>query len=326
MRSVLKDVWCGRLGRMPRVCVWVLSGVGVLGAMACESGDCKDGVRECEENVSKTCVGGEWRIVACGGHVPICDTKYGCRAEGVLCGNGVLDQGEECDGADLGGKWCGDVISGLAGELSCTADCRLDISGCRVPGCVEGERACSGDNGGTLACEGGIQQFVPCGAGERCVARVGAEPRCEDRVCDDGIVCRGASAGSTVELLEVCVSNVLIKREYCRHSEGKICNARQGECVSYVCRDAEVTCHILEGRSVRAVCRDNVWAYEACEDGMACTADERTGAVSCQNRVCDEGLSCDGNILAACHQNNLHYSDCETLGQICRGGACISEP
>ncbi len=47
------------------------------------------------------------------------------------CGDGHSDTDEECDGRDLNNQSCGDVTSGsLFGTLSCTDDCRFDISNC----------------------------------------------------------------------------------------------------------------------------------------------------------------------------------------------------
>jgi len=49
-----------------------------------------------------------------------------------LCGDGVAEPPEECDGADLGGLTC----SGLGyagGILACNSDCALDDSGCTLP-------------------------------------------------------------------------------------------------------------------------------------------------------------------------------------------------
>jgi PKD repeat protein len=46
-----------------------------------------------------------------------------------LCGNGVQDEGEECDGDDFGGQTCEDLgYSG--GNLACNLDCTLDTSTC----------------------------------------------------------------------------------------------------------------------------------------------------------------------------------------------------
>lgn len=45
------------------------------------------------------------------------------------CGNGIVEPGEECDGANLNGYICTDLgFSG--GSLRCTSNCRFDTSGC----------------------------------------------------------------------------------------------------------------------------------------------------------------------------------------------------
>ena len=51
----------------------------------------------------------------------------------VLCGNGVIDQGEACDGNDVGGWTCKDIpaIGKYAnGFLGCTNECVLDTAEC----------------------------------------------------------------------------------------------------------------------------------------------------------------------------------------------------
>jgi len=50
-------------------------------------------------------------------------------AGGAVCGNGVRESGETCDGADLGGSTC--VSLGFTGGLlRCSASCGWDTSGC----------------------------------------------------------------------------------------------------------------------------------------------------------------------------------------------------
>ena len=48
---------------------------------------------------------------------------------GGLCGNGVIDPGEDCDGADLGGQTCQSQGFG-SGTLACGPGCSFDTSGC----------------------------------------------------------------------------------------------------------------------------------------------------------------------------------------------------
>jgi hypothetical protein len=54
----------------------------------------------------------------------------------ATCGNGMVDTGEECDGADLGPATC--VTEGFAGgALACSDTCTLDTAGC-MPNFTEG--------------------------------------------------------------------------------------------------------------------------------------------------------------------------------------------
>jgi Cys-rich repeat protein len=53
--------------------------------------------------------------------------------DSLLCGNGILDSGEECDGEDFKGKTCEDFfIHSNEGTLQCCEGCeRVDLSQCR---------------------------------------------------------------------------------------------------------------------------------------------------------------------------------------------------
>lgn len=62
-----------------------------------------------------------------------CDQTFGeTNVEAVTaCGNDVLEDGEECDGADLGGADCVSIGLGFTGgTLACTPGCVPDVSGC----------------------------------------------------------------------------------------------------------------------------------------------------------------------------------------------------
>jgi len=71
------------------------------------------------------------------------------------CGNGAIDSGEECDGADLGGQDCAG-LGYVAGTLACGVDCLFDTSACSNSICgndtAEGSEQCDGSD--DAACPG----------------------------------------------------------------------------------------------------------------------------------------------------------------------------
>ena len=60
------------------------------------------------------------------------------------CGNGVIDGDEECDTNNFGGKSCS-TYGHNSGSLSCTAECKIDSSGCSTTG---GDSGNGGGGGG----------------------------------------------------------------------------------------------------------------------------------------------------------------------------------
>ena len=79
--------------------------------------------------------------VACGGGSGDTDTEGGSSSTtddptgGQLgdCGNDMIEEGEECDGAELAGKTCSDLDPAYTGgTLACGATCTFDASGCMV--------------------------------------------------------------------------------------------------------------------------------------------------------------------------------------------------
>lgn len=76
-----------------------------------------------------------------------------------MCGNGSVDPGEDCDGADLDGEDCTSINQGFdGGALACDA-CVFDTSGCFMMTCgndtVEGNEICDGtDIGSDCVAEG----------------------------------------------------------------------------------------------------------------------------------------------------------------------------
>jgi len=63
----------------------------------------------------------------------------------ALCGNGMQEPGEQCDGSDLGTGTCENILGlpGATGTLSCTDICTFDYSNCAAPYCGDG--TCNND-------------------------------------------------------------------------------------------------------------------------------------------------------------------------------------
>jgi hypothetical protein len=92
-------------------------------------------------------VGGQRVLVVVDGRG---DFNLNIRDVGVPgCGNGFVDKGEQCDGADLGGQTCQSATLGTrpGGLLGCSPTCAFDTSRCTTQGSVEGG-AGGGPNGG----------------------------------------------------------------------------------------------------------------------------------------------------------------------------------
>ncbi len=75
-----------------------------------------------------------------------------------VCGDGVMEGDEECDGDDFGGLFCSDVNDlFVGGYLYCLDTCQIDVAHCELPICgddvAEGNEECDGlDMGPTADC------------------------------------------------------------------------------------------------------------------------------------------------------------------------------
>ncbi len=85
---------------------------------------------------------------------PYCNEETG--ACSGACGNGVLDEGESCDGSELGQATCQSEAGMSEGQLRCNESCQgYDTTGCYEcgNGTVEGPEVCDGGDLGGASCE-----------------------------------------------------------------------------------------------------------------------------------------------------------------------------
>lgn len=75
-----------------------------------------------------------------------------------VCGNGVVESGEQCDGADLGGKTCSNYVGFNGGTLGCLPSCQANTSQCTYTAPSLPPASSSGGGGGG---GGGFLPTVP---------------------------------------------------------------------------------------------------------------------------------------------------------------------
>jgi hypothetical protein len=218
------------------------------------------------------------------------------------CGNGMLDEGEVCDGRELGGITC--QSEGFdSGTPSCSLDCgEIDVDECGTCGnvIVDGDEVCDsivllgqscesqGFHSGQLGCTVDCLQYDTAGCGTCGNALVdGTEP------CDGGLL-----SGQTC-LTQGFDSGTIACAEDCEAFDTVGC----GTCGNQEI-DGEELCDgpDLAGQSCASQGFDS--GQLACTAG--CDGYVTTGCGTCGNGVIDGSESCDGALLGG--------STCASLG------------
>lgn len=132
----------------------------MLDTSGCYDSVCGDGVvdgfvEECDTTATETCedLGLEPGTVTCTDEC-VLDTSL-CGAGGAVCGDGVINGTEECDGDELDGINCEDLGFDV-GTPGCTDRCLFDDSECRTITCGDGVvdpgEECEGEDLAGLTC------------------------------------------------------------------------------------------------------------------------------------------------------------------------------
>ena len=244
----------------------------------------------------------------------------------VLCGDGNLDDGEQCDGGDCctasctfatAGTACtddGDVCTndvcdaaGACTQVDNTAPCNDGDACTTADTCVEGSCTggpppdCNDDNGCTDdSCDAGdgcinADNTAPCDDGDACTTGdtcaagscVGGAPP----DCDDDNVCTDDSCDEADGCVTVNNTAACDDGDVCTQTDvcaGGQCNGSN----PLVCDDGDPctddSCDALDG----CVATDNT---APCDDGNACTTADACAGGACTGgpaRVCDDGDPC----------------------------------
>lgn len=258
------------------------------------------------------------------------------------CGNGVLEDGEECDGKDLGVGTCESEGFG-EGDLHCTDACALDTSECTLCGndVLEAGEQCDGIDLGAQSCmslgfSGGIVACNP----ECWGFDVSGCTLCGDGVREGDEECDGDDLQG-----QTCSS---IGRGY---SGGEL--ACDTECASL----DDVGCYTSVcgngNREPDEVCDDSFFMNDwTCADlgfvdgqleCVNCMSLDVSGCHNCGNDTVEAGETCDGSALPGgnctdlgfesgmlgCAEDCLGYVGCTTYGGNCcaaHAGAGCSVP
>jgi cysteine-rich repeat protein len=220
-----------------------------------------------------------------------------CTGGSGLCGNGVIDATEICDGADLGGETC-ESQGMVAGTLACMADCRgFNMTGCTISetcdnGVRDGLEECDGTDLAGATCEilGYLGGTLDCQA--NCLFD---ESGCSNGTCGNGVIegseeCDGLDLGG-----ESCVSRgygggALACSASCTFDE-TLCGA--STCGDGVV-DAGEDCDGTDLNGADCASEGFTGGDLACD--LSCVFDT-TGctAATCGNGAVEAGEECDGS-------------------------------
>jgi cysteine-rich repeat protein len=204
----------------------------------------------------------------------------------AACGNGVVEAGEQCDGANLNGNAC-TTLGGTGGTLSCSTACTLDTANCIFTGGA-------------------------CTPGQQVPNQISGD--CQQLVCDNGQII------STVDDTDLPASNSCMQAT-CNagvpsltfSSAGAACNSNGGD-----------HCDGAGNCVTQAVCGNGiVESGESCDDGALQSGDgcnsscqiesgfACTGSPSVCSPICGDGLITGGE---ECDGANLNGQTCQSQG------------
>lgn len=144
-------------------------------------GFCGDGIQQA---TWESCDGSDFGGAGCSNHAPgstggtlACTNS--CEADVTrctVCGDNVIDSGEQCDTGNNNDETCDSLGAGIGGELRCTGSCQFDVSNCGS--CGDGVCQFAGTENSVTCANDCAYSKVAAGAIATCALRGPGQPWC----------------------------------------------------------------------------------------------------------------------------------------------------